>query len=152
MSDGDTVAQLAVVIILLGLAVPGLMTAYDFAGTPIEYEQSATVDVGGETDVEQNTTLEDYGEDVTVRTADGDELEVYRDYRWDDTNGTVSWLDSSNTTDGGSAKIVYRAHQRTAQTETVWDVISPLFVLFGLFTFVASLRTLWSSIAEVFDR
>lgn len=152
MSDGDTVTQLAVVILLLGLSVPGLMTAYDTAGTPIEYEQAATVDVGNETEVEENATLERYGETVTIRTEDGTELEPFRDYRWDETNGKVAWLDSSNTSDGASATITYRAHQRTVQTETAWSTISPLFVFFGLFTFVASIKALWRTIAGVFDR
>jgi len=152
MSDGDTMSQLAVVILLLGLAVPGLMTAYDFAGTPIEYEQSASVDVGGETVVEEGTTLENYGDEISVRTENGTELAPYRDYQWNETAGTVTWADSANTTDGQNATIAYQAHQRTAVTETAWDVISPLFGLFGLFAFVASVRTLWSTIAEVFDR
>lgn len=152
MSDGDTITQLAVVILLLGLAVPGLTAAYDFAGTPIEYDQSATIDVGTETTVDEGATIETYGDEVTIRTDGGTVLEEYRDYRWDESSGTVAWLNSSNTTDGDSATIQYRAHQRTVETETAWNVISPLFVVFGLFAFTASLRTLWSFIAEVFDR
>jgi len=151
MSHGDSVAQLAVVILLLGLSVPGLMTAYDTAGTPIEYEQATTVDPGGETSVEQGATLENYGDEISVRTEAGDELVRYDDYRWNETSGTVAWLDSTNTSAGQNATVTYRAHQRTVQTETAWDVISPLFVLFGLFTFVASIRTLWRTIAGVFE-
>lgn len=152
MSGGDTMSQLAVVILLLGLSVPGLMTAYDFAGTPIEYEQSATIDVNGETVVEEGATLENYGDEISVRASDGAELAPYRDYRWNETDGTVTWLNSSNTTDGESATITYEAHQRTVETETAWNILTPLFSLFGLFAFVASLRTLWSYLAEVFNR
>jgi len=151
MTDGDTVAQLAVVILLLVLAVPSLATAYDMAGTPIEYEQSATIDVGNETSVDEAATIEGYDDEIVVRTENGTTLEAYRDYDWDDGEGTVVWKSSANTTDGASVTIVYQAHQRTEETELAWTVISPFFALFGLFTLVASVRTLWSYIAEVFE-
>jgi len=151
MTDGDTVAQLAVVILLLVLAVPSLATAHDMAGTPIEYEQEATIDVGNETEVAEAATLERYSEEVTVRTDDGTVLEPYRDYEWNASTGVVTWENSAETSDGQSVTIAYAAHQRTEETELAWTVISPFFALFGLFALVASVRTLWSYIAEVFE-
>jgi hypothetical protein len=151
MSDGDTMAQLAVVILLLALAVPSLATAYDYAGTPIEYEETVSVDYSNNTGVSESATLEDYADETTV-TADGTELVEGTDYRWDEESGSVDWLDTANSSDGDEAVIQYRAHQRTAETEIAWTVISPIFGLFGLFAVVASVRTLWSYIVEVFDR
>jgi len=151
MTDGDTVAQLAVVILLLVLAVPSLSTAHEYAGTPIEYDQPATVDIGNETIVDESATVEGYSDEIVVRTENGTVLNAYRDYRWADGSGTVEWLASENTTDGQSVTITYDAHQRTEETELAWTVISPFFALFGLFTLIVSVRTLWSYIAEVFE-
>jgi hypothetical protein len=151
MTDGDSVAQLAVVILLLVLAVPSLSAAHEYAGTPIEYEQSATIDFNNETVVDESATVEGYSEEIVVRTDENQILEEYEGYRWDEANGTVEWLNSQNTTDGQSATITYDAHQRTAETDLAWTVISPFFALFGLFTLVVSIRTLWSYIAEVFE-
>lgn len=151
MTDGDSVAQLAVVILLLVLAVPSLSTAHEYAGTPIEYEQSATIDINNATSVDESTTVEGYEEEIVVRTSENVVLNEHEGYRWDEANGSVEWLNSPNTTDGQSATIEYAAHQRTEETDLAWTVISPFFALFGLFTLIVSIRTLWSSIAEVFE-
>lgn len=151
MTDGDSVAQLAVVILLLVLAVPSLATAHEYAGTPIEYEQSATIDFSSDTAVDESATVEGYEKEIVVRTSEGDILQEYDAYRWDEGGGAVAWLNSTNTTDGQSVTIEYAAHQRTEETELAWTVISPFFALFGLFTLVVSIRTLWSYIAEVFE-
>jgi hypothetical protein len=151
MTDGDSVAQLAVVILLLVLAVPSLATAHEYAGTPIKYEQSATIDFSSDTAVDESATVEGYEEEIVVRTSEGDILQEYDAYRWDEEGGAVAWLNSTNTRDGQSVTIEYAAHQRTEETELAWTVISPFFALFGLFTLVVSIRTLWSYIAEVFE-
>jgi len=151
MSDGDTVAQLAVVILLLGLAVPGLATAHDYAGTPIEYEQAATISYSTPSSVSENTTVEGYGDDVVVVLDAGGELTENVDYRWDKTTGEVTWLNTTATSSGDAAIISYQAHQRTPETEMAWTIISPFFALFGIFGLVAAVRTLWSYIAEVFE-
>jgi hypothetical protein len=139
MPDGDTVAQLAAVILLLVLAVPALSTAHEFAGTPIGYEEDATVDYTSEYAVAQNATVEGYGDDPTV-TVDGGELVRGDDYRWNDTDGS-----------GDTAQIQYRAYQRTEETALAWTIVSPFMGLFGVFALAASVRTLWSYIAEVWD-
>ena len=151
MSDGDTVAQLAVVILLLGLAVPGLATAYDYAGTPIDYEQSATVDFASPTAVDETATVEGYGDEISVLVAGVGELEAGVDYRWDDESGEIEWFNSTATSSGQDVTIAYQAHQRTPETEMAWTIISPFFALFGIFGLVAAVRTLWSYIAEVFE-
>lgn len=151
MTDGDTITQVAVVILLLGMAVPTLGTAHTYAGTPFEYEESVTVDYDSDTQVAQNATdAEGYSETVNI-TVDSTTLESGTDYRWDADNGTIDWLNSSSTNDGDSGQIEYEAYQRTEQTGMAWLIISPLMGLFGLFGLVASVRALWSYSAEVWD-
>ena len=151
MSDGDTVAQLAVVILLLGLAVPGLAAAYDYAGTPIDYEQSASISFTSPTAVDESATVEGYGDEVVVLADGGGVLEAGVDYRWDDDAGEIEWFNTSATSAGQDVTIEYQAHQRTPETEMAWTIISPFFALFGIFGLVAAVRTLWSYIAEVFE-
>jgi len=147
MTDGDSVAQLAVVVLLLILAVPTLATAYERAGTPHAFEEQVTVDYSSPSSVTATATAEGYAPDPTI-SADGTELNDSA-YDWNTTDGTITWFNTSQTSDGQQATIDYRAYQRTGETEAAWTVISPLMGLFGLFGLVASVRTLWSYIAEV---
>jgi hypothetical protein len=148
MPEGDTVAQLAVVVLLLILAVPTLATAHDYAGTPFEHTETTTVDYSDSYGVQQNATdAERYGESVTV-VVDGAELNDSA-YEWDATSGTVSWSNTSATTDGDPASITYHAYQRTAETQLAWTIVAPFMAFFGLFAFVTAVRVLWGHIAEV---
>lgn len=150
MSDGDTIAQVAVVVLLLALAVPALATAHEYAGTPLEYEETLTVDYTTEPAVSQNATGEGYGTAPEV-IVNGTVLVEGADYSWSASDGTVTWYDTANTSTGDEAQIVYRAHQRTQETAMAWAIIAPLMGLFGLFGLVASVRALWSTTAEVWD-
>jgi len=150
MTDGDSIAHVAVVILLLGLAVPALNTAHDYAGTPLEYEEKLTVDVGNTSSVAESGTLEGYGDNETI-TANGSTLTERVDYEWNTSNGTVTWLNSGNISDGDTATIQYRVHQRTAETAAAWSILAPLMSLFGLFGFASAVRALWSYSAEVWD-
>jgi len=149
-TDGDSVAQLAVVVLLLMLSVPTLATAHELAGTPLEYEETATVDYAADYSVSQNATVEGYGETVTV-TVDGQALNASEDYTWDEASGTLSFVNSSATTAGNTATVEYQAYQRTQETQTAWLLIAPFMGLFGLFSLVSAVRVLWSYTAEVFD-
>lgn len=150
MTDGDTVAQVAVVVLLLLLAVPALSTAHAAAGTPFDYSEELTVDYGNESAVSENATVEGYSENVTI-VVDGTTLEDGTDYSWNDSAGTVEWYNTTNTSDGDSATIDYTAYQRTAETQMAWTIIAPFMGLFGLFGLVASVRAVWSYTAEVWD-
>jgi hypothetical protein len=149
-TDGDSVAQLAIVVLLLMLAVPTLATAHELAGTPLAYEETATVSYTGDYTVSENATIEGYGETVTV-TVDGQSLTATDDYTWDADTGTLSFVNSSATASGDDATIQYRAYQRTQETQTAWLLIAPFMGLFGLFSLVSAIRVLWSYTAEVFD-
>lgn len=148
MTDGDSIAQVAVVVLLLVLSVPTLATAHDYAGTPLDYSESLTVDYQNDSSVSENATLEGYGSDPTI-SVDGTTLVEGTDYRWNESAGTVDWRDTANTTDGDTAQIEYQAYQRTAETELAWMILSPFMALFGLFALTASVRAVWQYSAEV---
>lgn len=148
MSDGDSIAHVAVVVLLLSLAVPALATAHEFSGTPLSYEEQLTVDYTNESVVSQNATSEGYGATPTI-VVNGAVLVEDTDFRWSESSGTVTWLNSANTTEGDTADIEYRAYQRTQESSMAWSIIAPLMSLFGLFGLVASVRALWSHTAEV---
>lgn len=149
-TDGDSVAQLAVVVLLLMLAVPTLATAHELAGTPIAYEETTTVSYTADYSVSENATVEGYDETVTV-SVDGQSLNATTDYTWDADAGMLSFVNSSATTTGDTATVEYRAYQRTPETQTAWLLIAPFMGLFGLFSLVSAIRVLWSYSAEVFD-
>lgn len=149
MTDGDSIAQVAVVILLLSLAVPALATAHEAAGTPIEYGETVTVDYNQTTSVAENATVEGYSETVTITTSDGQQLAEGTDYEWDGAAGNISWINSANTNDGDTVTVEYAAHQRTSETEMSWMILAPLMSLFGLFGLVVSVRALWQLTEEV---
>ena len=148
MTDGDSVAQVAVVVLLLVLAVPALATAHELAGTPFDYEESLTVDYQNDSQVSENATVEGYSESVNI-SVDGDQLTSGVDYVWDADNGSVDWNDTTNTTSGDTAEIEYQAYQRTAETALAWNLIAPFMGLFGLFALVSAVRAVWELTAEV---
>lgn len=150
MTDGDSVAQFVTVVLLLVLAVPALTTAHTYAGTPLDYQDTATVDYSNDYEVSENATVEDYSENVTI-VVDGSTLEADTDYSWNSTSGIVDWRNTSATSEGDSATIDYQAHQRTQETATTWMLLAPLMGLFGLFAFISAVRALWEIIGEVFD-
>lgn len=150
MPDGDTIAQVAVVVVLLGLSAPALATAHDYAGTPYEYTEELSVDYSSSTAVSETATREGYGRNVTI-VVDGTTLERGVDYEWNATSGEVTWSNASATTDGETATITYRAYQRTPQTQAAWTTLAPLTTLFGLFGLVSAVRALWQYTAEVWD-
>ncbi len=150
MSDGDTIAQVAVVVLLLVLSVPALATAYDYAGTPMDYEETVSVDYQNETEVSEPATLEGYGDEPTI-VVNGTTLVRGTDYAWNDSAGEITWYDTANTSSGADARVEYAAYQRTAQTEMAWTVLSPLLGLFGLFGMIVSIRAVWEYTAEVWD-
>ncbi len=151
MSDGDSIAQVAVVILLLSLAVPALATAHEYSGTPIEYTESATVDYNNTTQLSEPATVEGYSENITVTTSNGKVLTEGSDYQWNESAGEITWLDNSNTNDGESVTVDYAAYQRTEESAMAWTILSPLMGLFGLFGFAVSVRALWDYTAEVWD-
>ena len=144
-------AQLAAVVLLLVLAVPALATAHEFSGTPYEYSDEVAVDYVNASAVSEGATVaEGYGADPTV-TVDGVELVRGTDYRWNASAGSIAFEDTANTSAGATAWIEYAAYQRTPQSALAWTIISPFMALFGLFALVASVRTLWSYVSEVWD-
>jgi len=151
MPDGDTITQVAVVILLLALAVPSLATAYDYAGTPIEYEETATVDYTTAYSVTQSATVDERYRDAVTVTAGGTALVRGTDYRWNATSGNVTVLNTSNTTSGDAVDIEYAAFQRTGETVLAWQLVSPFMALFGLLGLVASVRAVWQLTTEVWD-
>lgn len=147
--DSDTITQLAVVILLLGMAVPTLGTAYSSAGSPVEFEDTTTIDYQNNTDLTAKATSEGYAVDQI--TANDTTLTDGTDYEANLTAGSINWLNTSTTSSGDTATIEYRATQRTVETETAYTIISPFMALFGVFAFVTTLRVLWGYIAEIWE-
>jgi len=150
-TDGDTIAQVAVVVLLLALSVPALATAHTYAGTPIAYEQDATVDYNNTTEVSQSATdAERYGDTIRIGGVDKDLVEG-EDYEWNESSGVVTWLNGPNSNNGDNATINYRAYQRTEETAAAWLVLTPLMSLFGIYGLASSARALIQYSGEVFD-
>lgn len=147
--DSDTITQLAVVILLLGMAVPTLGSAYASAGTPIEYQDTTTVDYTTDYTLSENATDEGYT--VSEIVANGQLLVEGDDYRLDESAGTIDWLNATNTTSGDTAQIDYTATQRSSETELAYDIIAPLMALFGIFALVTAVRVLWGYVAEIWE-
>lgn len=147
--DSDTITQLAVVILLLGMAVPTLGVAYSDSSTPTQYSESAVVDYTADYNLNETATDEGYGNiEITV---DDQQLVEGTDFRFDSTAGSVEWTNTTNTSAGDTASIDYTAAQRTVETETAYQILAPLMSLFGVFALVTAVRVLWGYVAEIWE-
>lgn len=147
--DSDSITQLAVVILLLGMAVPTLGTAYSSAGSPVEYTETTAINYQTDYDLTQSATTEGYAVDQI--TANGSTLTAGTDYSTNLTAGSINFSNTSTTRSGDTATIEYRATQRSAETETAYLIIAPLMGLFGVFALVTSVRVLWGYVAEIWE-
>jgi len=130
------VFNIAVLVLFVGILALGVNVAYDDAG--VEHDvtnESITVDYAQNVSVD--TDADEYGTDPTVRNSSGAVLEAGMDYTWDADAGSVSWQNTSSTTDGEEASISYTYTERTQATEVSWSVLRPFGAIVWVIPFAA---------------
>lgn len=135
--------QVAVVALVLALVFPALNIAQADAE-----ENNATetflVDKGTTDTVSEEADR--YGEDVTI-VSQTETLVEDRDYTWDETTGTIEWLNSPNTTNGDEANVTFTYWFTTEETSVVESaVLSPLGAVAGLLLLITGLGALFTMI------
>lgn len=104
----STIGKLAALSALLVVAVLAVGAAYtgsadSFAVT----NESVTVDYSTSTQVDAVTDAVSFESAVTVRNTSDVELANGTDYVWHPGNGSVSWIDTAQTSNGEAASISY---------------------------------------------
>jgi len=123
------------VIGLFLLLLVGANAAYSDSGAQSTVEnESITVDYSQSVAVDEDA--DEYGDDPTVRNSNGTILTAGTDYEWDATNGSVTWYNTSETTDGETAAITYETTDRSEATKASKNILTVLgggiwVVLFG---------------------
>lgn len=135
--------QVAVVALVLALVFPALNIAQADAE-----ENSATetfiIEKGTNDTVSEDADR--YSENVTV-VVQNETLVEDRDYSWDETTGTIEWLNSPNTTNGDEANVTYTYWFTTEETSVVESaVLSPLGAVAGLLLLITGLGALFTMI------
>ena len=124
---------LFLVVLLVGAnaayADSGQVQDIDNESITVDYSQDVAVDKDGH----------DYGNDEIVRNSTDSVLEAGTDYRWDASNGTIEWINTTATTDGEAASISYSVEQRSQATELAATVVQPLGHLVWISLFAAVL-------------
>lgn len=98
-----------VLVALLGVALlfGGLSAGYQASGTQhIVANASATVDYDTPSELEAPSYAFNYSRSITV-TRDNQTLTAGADYEWNASTGTVTWLNSTATSDGDSVLVDY---------------------------------------------
>lgn len=76
-----------------------------------------------------------YDETVTVRNDSGEVLLNGTDYEWRPFNGSVRFVNTSNTTDDSSATITYRYQDPPAEEQTYLRIVGTIFSFLPYFIF-----------------
>jgi len=129
---------LVVAVAVFTLFVGGGFAAFQVADTSQEESARTTTNVTGESIVvqydiyqltdkaESRYTLSFNNSSVAVFNESGAELTRGTDYEWNNTDGTIRFLNTTATTEGNNATIAYTVVENT---ETVQSIGGPLSVV-----------------------
>lgn len=132
MSDTLKTVAVAAAIIIAGLfAVSAIFGAMPASELVTVDNETITADVGGTTQVS-----EDYGESYydneSITNSSDTELVDGTDYEWNTDNGTVSWFDTANVSDGEQMSISYALDAKPAMARNSVGVVATAFELVAL--------------------
>lgn len=133
-----SVWEIAVIAVFLVLLLPGLNAAYsDATVTETIDNESLTVDYSVPADLEASDVVS-YG-NATVFNSTGAELAAGTDYDYDQSNGTVQFLNTANTTSGNTATVTYDYETRQDAAAGVATLLAPMGSILGWLLMAAAL-------------
>lgn len=136
--------HLAVVALFLVLLLQAVGVGYsDAAQTAGVTNESMTVNYSAPVSV-ANTSAHAYSDTVTIYNASGSELVADTDYTWHSSNGSVSWANTTNTTDGETAAISYDYEYHSDETNGFMSLFESMAVPLGLLFMLVGIGALWS--------
>lgn len=120
----STLGKLATLSVLLVLIAIGTGAAYtNAAKTQTVTNESITVDYSAATPVDATDEAVSFGSSVTVFNSSDTQLTNGTDYTWHPSNGSVTWHDTSLTTDGETAAITYDYDVQDDNTQAIAGVL-----------------------------
>lgn len=138
MVRDTTVWTLAVVILFIAMVLPGLNAAgNDNTELQTVEQEPVTVDYDSPTAVDPPNEAFGFEGGATVFNTSGAELVNGTDYEWHPSNGTITWFDTTETTDGETGSATYEFSARTERTRGINGVMAilaqvwPLLILFA---------------------
>jgi len=72
-----------------------------------------------------------FNETVRAFNSSGDELVRGQDYKWNSTDGSITYLSSPNVTDGATGTVTYAYFYNTREVDILSRVIEPVLALVG---------------------
>lgn len=138
-----TIWTVLVVVVVLAMFLPAAEGAFDAsAETRAVTNESITVDYANETPVDAPAATVGFSDHVTIHnSSDAQLVGNGTDYDWNATTGNVSWINTTNTTDGETAAISYEYDIRPEQTRIAAALLRPfswVALIFLLVTFGAA--------------
>jgi len=118
-----------VLIVLIGVGLlfaGGMNVAYQHSGTQYTIaNETHTVDYTADSSV--NTPERTFSHDNTVSvTANGSTLSRGTDYEWNSSTGTLTWLNTTATSEGDTALVDYAYEAPTEGTQERRDILASL--------------------------
>jgi len=111
-------------VLVLGIGVVAFGPAYAGGAERVAASDEITVGYSGAQAVDESGLR--YAETVTVTNASGATLRADIDYRWDATNGTVTFINTSATSSGETATVAYEYREPSQRQRTIAGVVSAL--------------------------
>lgn len=123
------------VLIVVGLGVVAFTPAFASGSDRVTAVDTLAVDYSGEQSVSESGLR--YADSVTVTNDSGATLDSGVDYRWNETAGNVSFVNTSATTANESVDVQYQYRQADSRQQTIGTVVESLgtplvFLLFLL--------------------
>jgi len=131
---------LAVVALFAVLLLPMINVAYEGTAEPATVDnESIVVDYNETVSVDEAPEAFQFNESVTARNSSGGELEAGTDYTWDAENGSVTWINTTATSDGEEASISYGYTVQSQTNENIAAILAPLSAPLGYLILIIGL-------------
>lgn len=127
----------AIVFIGLAVLVPMINVGYEGTARPVEQtNESITVDYDTPVGVDEPGYALGFEPGAVVYNASGSVLANGTDYQWHPSNGTVTWSNTTATSDGETAQISYEYQAPPEDARNVSTILHPFEPVLGLLVLV----------------
>lgn len=113
------VALIGVVLLFGGLGASYQESGYEHTVT----NEAVIVDDGNTSQVDAPDYTFTYSDSINVTVSSG-QLKAGEDYTWNSTTGTITWINTSNSEDGETARVDYSYTAPTQGTHNRTNVLS----------------------------
>lgn len=112
------------VLVIIGVGVVAFTPAFASGADRVTASDTVSVDYDNASTVSESGLR--YDDEITATNASGTELEAGVDYEWNETDGNITFSNTSATSSGESVDVVYQYREADDRQQTIGTVIQGL--------------------------